>query len=381
MSKISFFITILYKIEIKMRKTTSILIVLLAWAFHCPGQNKVTKEGLKYGKWVEEYDDDNERLKTSGFYKIIPLSTYDTIRPLFDDGFEIKFKRSTPLLFISGRYNNDISVQDGLWRTVTSTGQLYRTDFWDQGLWVWYKDFDDKGNMIYYHYNDFENDTSFYLTFKNNQLYKKAYYPPENKNASTEIFYPDNNLIIQNAEPYFETLFGDEILNVFPLKISCKHDLTITSVSSGSENIQVDFPSNTLPCKLTPADTVTFNLVFKPTPISFRDYDTITILTSEKNVPPYKVYCDLKASHINHRNVETLGDLTLSQSKDRYLIISPMGTVTDISIYDRNQTIKDIQIFSSSIAKIDLTEFSIGEYIVSIAGCSVGGFIKLKINE
>ena len=365
MSKISFFITILYKIEIKIRKTTSILIVLLAWAFHCPGQNKVTKEGLKYGKWVEEYDDGERKNTFSGIYKIIPLSTYDTIRAVGYGTAEIKYKGSTPILEFSGRYLNDISVQDSIWQFVDSTGILRSTYFWNQGILAWSKDFDDKGNMIFYSYNDFENNTSLYLTYKNKQLYQKHFYA-RNETEGTSTFYPDNNLIIQNAEPSFSKTFGDSTKSVFQLKISSKKHLTIKSVISSSENIQVSFPLNKLPYKLSPSDTTIVNLTFAPTPISLRDNDTITIITSEKNVPPYKVYCSLNASHVNYNNIENLKNLTLSKSKDTYLIISLSSDSREVYIKNDKRTEKIYHTLYGKL-KIDLKDFNVGIYDITIS--------------
>lgn len=361
-----------------MRYSIFILAFLMTWALHCTGQNKTTKEGLKVGKWTHTYELAYGTFTDIGYYKIIPLKTYDTIRSPAGYSLRVKYKGSTPMLFIYGRHHNKISVKDDLWQTTDSTGHTCRTDYWDQGLYLWSKNFDDKGNLTEYDYKDFENDTSFYLIYKNNQLYKKAYYPPENKNEETDIFYPNNNLIIPNAEPFFETNFGSAAVNIFQLNLSCKKDLTIHSISSSSENIQIRFPSKTLPYHLTTKDTVTFNLIFTPTPISFRDHDTITIVTSEENVQPYKMYCTLSAAHIDYRNVETISELTLSKSRDRYLVISPMGTETNVFI-SNSQMEKKYGIHG--ITKIDLNELNVGDNHVSISSCNIGGDLKLTITE
>lgn len=362
-----------------MRNLTFILTFLLTWTSQCAGQNKTTKEGLNVGKWIDEYELANGKFRETGYYKIIPLTTYDTIRPLGENIFEVKFKGSSPLLFFSGRHGNSISVKDSIWQTVDSIGKIYKTENWVQGLNLWTKYFDGNGNMTKYDYDDFENDTSFYLTYKNNQLYKKAFYPPDNKNQQTEIFYPDNNLVIPNAEPSFYYKFGDIAVNVFQLKLSCKQDLIINTVSSSSGNIQVTFPFNSVPYKLTKTDTAIFNLIFTPTPTSFTEDDTITIITSEENVLPYKIYCSLSASHIDGSNVETLSKLILSKSKDRYLLIAPMGTQTDAFITDSKGNEKRYRI--QGITKIDLAQLKAGDYQLSIASCNTGGDIKLNIVE
>lgn len=307
-----------------MSRTNFILTLLLTLTLGCFGQNKTTKEALNTGKWTEVHE-------------------------------------------------------DGIWQTADSTGNILKTEYWDKGLNLWTKYFDEHGNLSEYEYYDIKDDTHFYLTYKNNQLYKKAFYPPENKNQQTEIFYPDNNLLIPDAEPAFYSKFSDIAPSVFQLKLSCKKDLTIISVRSGSKNIHVNFPLNAPPFRLTPKDTACIDLIFTPTPASFSSSDTITIVTSEENVLPYKVYCSLRAFHIDGSNVETLQEISLSKTKDRYLFIAPMGTITEAIIQHSDGTEKRYDI--NQINQIDLKELEPGEYALAIYSCNTGGYLKLKISE
>lgn len=47
--------------------------------------------------------------------------------------------------------------------------------------------------------------------------YKKAIYPPENKDEPVEIYYPEDNLVIPDAELSFYSVFG---INTFFTYIS-----------------------------------------------------------------------------------------------------------------------------------------------------------------
>lgn len=47
--------------------------------------------------------------------------------------------------------------------------------------------------------------------------YKKAFYPPENKDEPVEIYYPEDNLVIPDAELSFYSVFG---INTFFTYIS-----------------------------------------------------------------------------------------------------------------------------------------------------------------
>ncbi len=353
--------------------------VVQIWSFNCHAQNKTTKDGLKVGRWVEENEGGYEKFKETGYYKIVPLSKYDTLGQLEETTVRIKYKHSSPLLFFYARHDNYISVKDSVWQALNLKGKLLETTYWIEGINIWRKLFDDDGNLIEYDYDDLENDTSFYLTYISNQLFKKELFPPNDKNNATIIFYPDNRLIIPKAELSFYSKFSDISVNVFSLKLSCRQEIIIKSVTSSSNNIQVSFPYNSVPYKLASKDTATFQLIFTPTPISFRTNDTITIVTSEQNIPPYKIYCSLRASHIDGSNVGTIKEIVLSRTEDRYLIISPMGTRTDAVIKDTNGSLKKYVILSNT--KIDLEEFQTGEYGLAIYSCNTGGDIKLKIIE
>ncbi len=362
-----------------MKHSIYILLLLLLLNLHGFGQNKLTKDGLKIGKWEEKYEISVGKMKYSGFFKIIPINTYDTIRSIGDNLYRIKYKGATPLLSTSGIKRNNVSVKDGIWRTIKSNGKIHEIQTWQNGLLLSEEEYDDNGILKEHHYIDYENDTSVYLYYKGEQLYKKAFYPPNQKQQQTVIFYPDNNLVIPNAELYFNSKFGDTSLNILPLKLFCKRDLTILSVFSSSSNIQVSFPYETFPYDLTTEDTVTLNLIFTPTPSSFRTEDTITILTSEENALPYKIYCWSRASHINGNNVETLKQITLSKTKDKFLIIATMGTSTSAYIKDLNGEEKRYKITISS--KINLNEFGVGEYDLKIHSCNTYEDIKLVIIE
>jgi hypothetical protein len=362
-----------------MRNLSTLRIFLLIYTCQCFGQNKTTQEGLNIGLWTEEYELYSEKFKETGKYKIVDLNKYDTIRQLGENAYEIKYKGSTPLLFSSGKYNNKISVKDSIWQTLDSLEKLIKTELWSNGLNLWTKYFDEKNNLIEYDYDDFENDTSFYLTFKNNQLFKKAYYPPNDKNNKTYIFYPNNNLIISNAELNFYSRFGDEKANELKLNLSCKKNLSILSIKSSSNNIQVKLPSKSFPYRLNQNEITTIGLTYTPILFDLKEADTITIQTNEINIPAYKIYCSMRYTHIDGKNVETIGHLSLSKTKDKYLFISSMGTVTNAYLKNKEGEKTEYEIHGNT--KIGLEKLQIGEYDLSIFSCDTGGFIKLKITE
>lgn len=132
-----------------------------------------------------------------------------------------------------------------------------------------WKTFNKKGILINHYYNDFLNDTTFYLHYSGQQLFSKSFFPPENKNEETHIYYPNNNLSISNAKPNFYSNFGKK--DTIQLKITCKQALSINEISSSSENIKFAYPFNVLPLNLTTKDTIILNLIITPNSSTFRN--------------------------------------------------------------------------------------------------------------
>lgn len=354
-------------------------VLFLCASLYCAAQNQVTPEGLPTGPWVEEYELSSGLFRTSGAYKIVSLQHYDIIRPLGENTFEITYKGATPLLFFNGRYGDDISVQDGIWQTFHEDGSLHKTDCWDKGLNTWTKYFDSTGAMIRYEYEDYEHDTSFYLTYKNDRLFKKAFYPPDNKNEQVKIYYPDDHLVIPDAEMDFYAILGNNTIFTYYIPLTCKKDLSILSVTSDSDNLRVSFPGKTLPLVLQPGDTMTVLLTFMPTPESSGQHATVAIATSEGQPQSYTIDCYLKCAHLDFRNVESVKALSLSKKTDRYLVIAPMGTVTTavIAAGEGKERVYDIR----QTTKIDLNALETGEYHLRITSCNTGGDVTLTITE
>jgi len=363
----------------KLHCPACLLQLFLCGSLYCAAQNQVTPQGLKTGAWVEAYELASGVFWTSGEYEIVPLHNYDIIRSLGEDTYEIRHKGATPLLFLDGRYGDNISVKDGIWQTFNENGSLHKTDGWENGLNAWTKYFDAGGDMIRYEYEDFEHDTSFYLTYKNKRLFKKAFYPPENKNEQVEIYYPDDHLVIPDAEMDFYAILGNNTVYTYYIPLTCKKSLSILSVTSDSDNLRVSLPSKTLPMELQPMDTMTVFLTFMPTPASSGQNTTVTIVTSEGNPKSYTIYGHVQCAHLDNRNVEHVKTLSLSKKADRYLVIAPMGTVTTAYILNSEGGKRTYDIHHNT--KIDLNELETGEHHLSIFSCHTGGEVKLTITE
>jgi hypothetical protein len=258
---------------------------------------------------------------------------------------------------------------------------LESTDSWSEGLNTSTKEFDSAGNLVSHHYHNYEGDTSFYLTYIDKQLFKTAYYPPENKNRQVEIYYPLDDLIISDAEPRFRINFLNNPADTQTIVLSSRKELSIYSITSTGHSFSVSgsFSASCYPMKISPESPVYLRLITKPKALTYNIRDTILIRTSGDS-PPYKIYTSTYAAHIDMKNVEVLKELSLSRTKDRYLVVPSLGTVTGVYIYSKTGSHKysyDIH----GITKIDLSNTPLGTFTLEVESCNTGGLMKLTITE
>jgi hypothetical protein len=102
------------------------------------------------------------------------------------------------------------------------------------------------------------------------------------------------------------------------------------------------------------------------------------LLTAE-NKDQYKIYSSIYAHHINGRTVETLDSIQLSKTKDKFLILPSMGTMTDATIISQSGDKSVYDIIGTT--KIDLAKYAVGTYQLLISSCNTGGQLKFVIIE
>lgn len=357
-----------------------LIIAFFLVSFTAFGQGK-KMDGLRTGFWTEKFEDANRKYTLKGNYRIIPLTLYDTIRELSRTCYKVKYKGSTPLVFYNGKSNGNISVKDSIWNNYDQAGNLREVDFWIAGLNQWTKYYDEKGSLVRYDYKDYENDTSFQYTYNSGQLFKKAFYPPENKNRQTKIYYPNEPLILSDAELNFTINFLDEPNSTKEITIASKTGLIINSISSKNNFTKITSSNNqsiTFPLYIKANTPIPLKITVSPTSANYQMTDTIVLLTSESKVP-YKIYSSIFAHHIDNRTVETLTSIQLSKTKDKFLILPSMGTVTDATIISKSGDKSFYEIKGTT--KIDLSKFVAGTFQLLISSCNTGGQLKFVITE
>ena len=359
---------------------TFLVLLSFCCTIYANAQNRMTKDGLRYGKWTETPYMNDPQTKT-GNYKIIPLGSIDTTKTMGDNIFVLKYQNAEALLFYDGRAHNEISVKDSIWQYYDSLGsRVHFEEQWINGIMLWRKTYNPKGEITLYNYWDYTDDSSAELQYKEHQLFRKSFCPPKDKNHETTLYYPYENLYISNAEPEFNVNFLDKPSDTFEIKLCAKSPLNILSITSRTSDIHLvdsKFKEIPFPLQMVKGDTFFLKIIYTPKAIYAQDTGKVTIITDEKKSPVYKITSLNHAYHIDGGNVEALSSITISKTKDRYLLIDQIGTETDITVFSST----GIQREWENKKKIDLSDFKTGVYVLTIGGCNLapGGRMTLTI--
>ena len=366
-----------------MSKKTSLALILLLLCLRGSSQNTDEKIVLKSGKHYEEYELEDGKYKEEGIYNIVSKKEYQIIEDFGASFYDIKYKNATTMLSYHAKLGDSLSVKDGLWKTFHEKGYLFEETYWDNGIRIWSKVYDLSNNLIEYNYDDLENDTNFYLTYRDRRLFKKSYYPPNDKNHATTIYYPESDIAISNAELYFYKNMATHKTDSTSFSLSAPNKtIVINSINCSTKSIKILDKNNNLikfPLTIKKDETQYFRLPYTPDPISLKNEEIIKVNVYGLKDSSFDIFCTTRAAHIDGESIMHQEYLTLSRTKDRFLIVKSMGTVTTASIQGNNieERVYDIR----GITKIDLLDFEAGIYDLSIGSCDNGGFLKLIIEK
>jgi len=366
---------------------TCLFLITLSSA--CFAQNKLNAKGQPFGYW--KYDRATYGAAQDGYYKIVSLSQYDSIH--FEPGeggavgrLEVNYKRSRASIVTYNYDNDSMSVNDSVWNVYDSaTGKLALTTVYDKGVMLWSKEYDAKGDLLKYDYNNYDADSSVYLTYLDHRVFKKEFYPPGFANDKITQYYPYEHLHLSGAEPVFNLNFLNKPEEESTVKIVADTDVTITKFIA-SNNIKLLNKKGgdvNLPIVLGKGDTYTLTIQYSSTPATYNFYDTIAIKTKGSNFT-YKIICTAWCAHVDRNNASTIQNIRLSISKDGYLFIKGCGSMTTFSISDEDGKTSNYAATDGNITAVGLKEFEPGIYTLDITmnDCNTeGGGINLKISE
>ncbi len=352
-------------------------------------QNMVNARGQPYGYW--RYDRATYGAEQDGYYKIVSLAQYDSLH--FEPGeggavgrLEAKYKNSRASIVTYTYAGDSMSVNDSVWNVYDSaTGKIALTTVYDKGVVLWSKEYGSDGGLVKYDYTNYEADSSVYLTYSGDKVFKKEFYPPGFANTKITRYYPFEPLHISDAEPVFNVNFLNKPEVEHVVKISADTDVTITKIIA-SNNIKLLNKKGgavDMPIELGKGDTYALTIKYASTPATYNFYDTISIKT-KGSAFMYKIICSAWCAHVDRNNVTTMQNIRLSITKDRYLFVKGCGTTTSFSISDDDGKVSNYSITDGNITAVDLKEFVPGIYTLDITmnDCNTeGNGINLRLSE
>ncbi|MES2776173.1 MAG: hypothetical protein V4722_18490 [Bacteroidota bacterium] len=343
----------------------------------------VSLNGLKTGIWTETNPTADDTLYGTGNYIIIPLDSYKIIRTIKDDFHEVRYGASNAYIAYSKRSNGKISVKDSNWNWYDAANNIRKITHWSKGIHLWTKYFDAKGNIAGNYYDDYDHDASVELTYIKSRLFKKEIYSFAKSNGPRVYYYPDDSLQISNAEFRFSIHFLKRPEDHQQLMLTSVHTMVIKSIEVARQSIvaTVNKKPVVYPLTINPGKPVVVTLSTKPGAANFIPNDTIIITTASNQV--YTIYAANDAAHIDYQNVEKLKTIQLSKTRDRYLFVASLGTVTTAWVTGINNLGRSYNISHPMDRRIqiDLAEFPPGTFRLEIISCNKGGSIQLVIKE
>jgi len=260
-------------------------------------------------------------------------------------------------------------------------GNLIKMDSSENGILLWTKEYDSAGNLIEYCHLDYESDTDSSFFYKDNRLFKIAYHYPRETYEPTCIYYPNDDLIVSNAEPLMQCNFLLHPIDTFKLELSSKVPLVITKILNSSENLSFLDSNQTklsLPFIVVPGRAIYIYLVYKPTPENSKEQEFFDLVTNTPINDKYRINVTTNAWHFDFSDMERIPAFSLSKKTDKYLV-TPAQPNAVLIVADAKGNEKGFLLYK--LTKVDLKQFDAGVYQVLISGCDISPNTPLTIKE
>lgn len=368
-----------------------LFLILLSLPFIVFSQNQFNENGLPIGHWeITNYN----KYTRAGTYILVSLDTIDVISDSdihcgldCTNTFEIRLKNATVEMKVKFQKENIISVKNGLWTITDSLGKIANQTFWQSGICLWEKHFDKNGQLKYHDYENLENDISYEDTYLDGEVFSRSFKDPTNWDEETNIYYPDAPIGFSKGALNFKVNFLYQPVDTQFLEIfSREKAVNIKAITSLADDIRIfhrdgkTFQGN---YNIKSKDVLSLMFIYQPHSSKSSLKEKLIVETDEGTYP---LFLFTESKHIDYKNAEKLSTIELSQSKDKFLIIERLGTVTDIYIYDYDEYYdEESEIYHEFMmkkhSKIDLEKFYVGEFLLFIPSCDIGGRMKLIITE
>ncbi len=343
------------------------------------GQQVYSREKLREGLFSDTVEISNTKKVFKGENLITTSNDYE-IAEKSKIFFRAWYKKLKQIVIPDQIVNDSFSVKHGWLEIFNIAGNLQSKTLYDKGIYLSSRDYKD-GNIIYFDSINYIDGTGVELSFYNDILFKRKI-SNYLKHLHQIVYYPENDLHMSNAEFTFEVDFLNKRFDSKNITLTSKRKLRIDSIVSSSGSIKYLNPENKnlqFPLIIVPNKKSVLKLMYYPTPITFCEYDTLKFYVNDSCHSIYYGFTQNLGYHLNYRTVEKTKMIELSKWRDHFLILPPMGTVTNASITCPDRSVKNYNI--NKITKIDLRDFEPGVYYLDILSCNHGGTVKLSLKK
>lgn len=364
-----------------------LILVLCAIPPRIMAQNRFTNEGLKIGHWVDTISGySGARQIETGIYTVIPKNKYVLNTSVFKNSgrgvSSTRYLNAHAILQYDNFSGDSLSVKDGAWKSYDSAGRLKWIRNWNEGIWKDVKEFDSSGNILSRYLPDYENNNALEYSYENSRLFKKTFYPSLEEGTSQETYYPGDNLAISDAAPEMNCRFSMPTYDTTQVVLSARHhNTTVTQINFPANFAVLDKDLNDImpPFKISRTEERLLYVIYKPTPATVKQQETITVKTNGRSNSEYCIYVNTYAAHFDWLSIQTTKNFSVSKSLDKYLILPDLSGATSISIFDPNGIKTEID--EKELPKVDLVSFSTGKYRILYASCDFSEILEMNIVE
>ncbi len=342
--------------------------------------NQIDSNGLRIGKWIELYYDDdssdslhiNDRqymFQSFGYYKILEVE--DTMEYFNAEkrGFGFVSKKGELTQYFD-RKGNYISVEDGIWIIHKnlekideirefSNGKLLTTYSYDNSRIVETNKLYRKGNMRCR--DNYRGNT--------NYVYRRECFSDDGEMERS--YFPDCLIASEDINIYFNTTIGDTDTTSLKIFSNSSFKVRIENVFCTSNHVLV-FNSEYKKFRktfLNPHDTLELFLIYKPERDSLISNSHLKVLTKEANCNQglnISIFC--MASEINRRNINSIKEIIIESGEKKHIYIQNIQWDTFVKIFnvDSHKLILNERVSERSVKKINLNELSKGTYLMKL---------------
>ncbi|MES2848562.1 MAG: hypothetical protein V4685_05870, partial [Bacteroidota bacterium] len=123
------------------------------------------------------------------------------------------------------------------------------------------------------------------------------------------------------------------------------------------------------------------HVTYQQIPERVKEKEELIIITNDSKNSDYRIELNTIATHFDEETAERGVDTTisLSKSKDKYLLLPLTGGTTAVTIY--NDKDKNIILDEKLLPKVNLSDFKAGNYRIHYTSCDFNFQLSMEITD